>query len=76
LAEPEARTTSADATEPRDRRARYDRRSGQIVIDITNGGTLAFPARLGQGLADATRERPGPRAATEGAGGRATAPEA
>jgi hypothetical protein len=57
LAAADARTASADATEPRARRARYDKRSGRIVIDLTNGCTFAFPARLGQGLADATPEQ-------------------
>jgi hypothetical protein len=34
-------------------RARFDRRSGRIVIHLTNGSQFAFPAALAQGLAKA-----------------------
>lgn len=44
----------AEATEPRARSARYDRKSGKIVIELKNGSTFAFPARLAQGLENAT----------------------
>ena len=37
-------------------RARFDRRSGRIVIGLTNGSQFAFPAELGEGLADAAPE--------------------
>ena len=37
-------------TEPRARAARYDRRTGRIHVDLTNGCTFAFPARKAQGL--------------------------
>ena len=51
------RTRQADATEPRAKKARYDKRTGRIVIDLTNGCTFAFPSELGQGLAGATPEQ-------------------
>ena len=44
----------ADLTEPRAASARYDRKSGRIVIDLTNGSTFMFPARMAQGLSDAS----------------------
>lgn len=44
----------ADLTEPRASSARYDRKSGRIVIELTNGSTFMFPARHAQGLADAS----------------------
>ena len=37
-------------SEPRARKVRYDRRSGQIVVELTNGCSFAFPARRAQGL--------------------------
>lgn len=42
------------ATEPRALSARFDRKSGRIIIDLTNGSTFMFPARMAQGLTDAT----------------------
>lgn len=30
--------------------ARYDRRSGRVVIELTNGSAFMFPAELAQGL--------------------------
>lgn len=44
----------ARATEPRAARARYDRKLGRIVVDLTNGCVFAFPPRLAQGLGKAT----------------------
>ena len=44
----------ADLTEPRAASARFDRKSGRIIIDLTNGSTFMFPARMAQGLTDAT----------------------
>lgn len=41
-------------TEPHARSARYDRKSGRIIVELTNGCTFAFPARLAQGLEAAT----------------------
>jgi hypothetical protein len=37
-------------TEPRARRARYDRRNGRVHVELTNGCSFAFPARNAQGL--------------------------
>jgi Protein of unknown function (DUF2442) len=41
-------------SEPRAARARYDRRTGRVVVDLTNGCSFAFPARSLQGLARAS----------------------
>ena len=46
----------ADETEPSAAAARYDAKFGRVVIDLTNGATFAFPARLAEGLADASPE--------------------
>jgi hypothetical protein len=40
--------------EPRAAAARYDPGSERVVVDLTNGCTFAFPARLAQGLGSAT----------------------
>ncbi|WP_255609353.1 DUF2442 domain-containing protein [Methylosinus sp. Sm6] len=34
--------------------ARYDRRTGRVVIDLNTGVQVAFPTRLAEGLADAS----------------------
>jgi len=44
----------ADATEPRAKSARYDRRTRRIVVDLLNGATFLFPPALAQGLAGAS----------------------
>lgn len=44
----------ADLTEPRAASARYDRKTGRVVVDLKNGSTFIFPARLAQGLEHAT----------------------
>lgn len=44
----------ADATEPRAKSAKYDRKSRRIMVDLTNGSTFAFPVGLVQYLQDAT----------------------
>jgi len=44
-------------TEPRAAVARYDRQSGRVVVDLTNGCTFAFPARVAEGLASASDEQ-------------------
>jgi hypothetical protein len=41
-------------SEPRAARARYDRRAGRVVVDLTNGCSFVFPARSLQGLARAS----------------------
>ena len=46
----------ASASEPRAASARYDRRLGRIVVELTNGCTFAFPPRLVQGLENATED--------------------
>jgi len=37
-------------TEPRARAARYDRRAGRALVNLTAGCSFAFPARKAQGL--------------------------
>ena len=41
-------------TEPRAAFAHYDRTTGRVMVELTNGCTFAFPARLAQGLENAT----------------------
>ena len=41
-------------SEPRAAAARYDRRTGRVVVDLTNGCSFVFPARALQGLAKAS----------------------
>ena len=43
--------------EPRARAAHYDRATKRIVIELTNGCEFAFPARMGQGLQNATDDQ-------------------
>ncbi len=45
-----ARGRRQSVTEPRASKARYDRRTGRIVVDLTNGCSFVFPARSLQGL--------------------------
>ncbi|WEJ13089.1 DUF2442 domain-containing protein [Sinorhizobium prairiense] len=47
----------ARETEPRAESARYDDRSGRIVVELTNGCTFAFPPRLAQGLEDGSSDQ-------------------
>jgi hypothetical protein len=42
---------------PRAAAARYDDKSGFIIIDLTNGCTFAFPTKLAQGLEQATNSQ-------------------
>lgn len=44
----------ARQAEPRAASARYDRESGSIIVELTNGCTFAFPPRIAQGLETAT----------------------
>jgi hypothetical protein len=37
-------------TEPRARKARYDRRTGRVHVDLITGCSFSFPARNAQGL--------------------------
>lgn len=52
----EARGREMFKHEPRAEAARYDAKSGRVIIDLTNGATFAFPTRLAEGLADASPE--------------------
>ncbi len=54
IAQAERRGQRALRTEPRARTVRYDRRTGRIRVDLTNGCSFAFPARKAQGLEHAT----------------------
>lgn len=47
----------ASSHEPRAASVRYDGAFGRVVVELTNGCTFAFPARLAQGLEDATEEQ-------------------
>lgn len=49
-----ARGRQLALAEPRATRARYDRRTGRIAVDLTNGCAFVFPARALQGLAKAS----------------------
>ena len=48
-----ARGRRSALIEPSAARARYDRRTGRVVVDLTNGCSFVFPARSLQGLAHA-----------------------
>ncbi len=48
-----ARGRRCALSEPRAARVRYDRRSGRVLVDLTNGCSFVFPARSLQGLARA-----------------------
>lgn len=37
--------------------ARYDRKSGRVVVDLTNGAVFAFPPQLAEALQGATAEQ-------------------
>jgi hypothetical protein len=50
VAKAERRGKRSLHTEPRARRARYDRRTGRVHVELTNGCNFAFPARNAQGL--------------------------
>lgn len=52
-----ARGSKAASIEPRAATARYDRRLGRVVVELTNGCTFAFPPRLAQGLEQATDDQ-------------------
>jgi hypothetical protein len=52
-----ARGKTARATEPRAAKAHYDRKLGRVIVELTNGCTFAFPARLAQGLEAATDDQ-------------------
>ncbi len=54
IAAAEARGQEQFDNEPRALSARFDAKSGRIVVELSNGATFAFPASLGQGLEAAT----------------------
>lgn len=54
IAAAEERGRIAAQIEPRAASARYDRRRGRMVIALTNGCSFTFPARLAQGLEEAS----------------------
>jgi hypothetical protein len=47
----------ARATEPRAKKARYDRKHASVVVELTNGCSFTFPARIAQGLEKATDDQ-------------------
>ena len=51
------RGRAAHAGEPRAAAARYDRASGRVIVDLTNGCAFAFPPRLAQGLDTASDDQ-------------------
>jgi hypothetical protein len=54
IAQAEERGAHQLATEPRARAARYDRRHGRVLVELTNGCSFAFPARDAEGLEQAS----------------------
>jgi hypothetical protein len=44
----------ARQTEPRAASARFDRRHGRVIVELTNGCSFTFPPRLAAGLDHAT----------------------
>lgn len=51
-----ARGAAARQQEPRATRARYDRRTGRVVVHLSNSCAFAFPPSLAQGLESASDE--------------------
>ena len=50
----EQRGRQSLADEPRAKSARYERSSGRVIVELTNGCSFAFPAAQAEGLAEAT----------------------
>jgi len=50
------RASREDRTEPRAQSAHYDRRSGQIIVELKSGAMFAFPTDFAQGIAGAAAE--------------------
>lgn len=48
------RARQADGTQPRAISAKYDTKSGRIIIELSNGATVAVPSVLCEGIADAS----------------------
>ena len=53
------RGADARRTEPRAASARYDRATGRVIVELTNGCTISFPPALAQGLERATGDQLG-----------------
>jgi hypothetical protein len=56
VADAQRRGERSIRTEPRARAARYDRKTGRVQVELTNGCSFAFPARKAQGLERASDE--------------------
>lgn len=56
LDEAERRGRQSRAREPRATDARYDPASGRVLITLDNGCSFAFPARMAEGLEDASED--------------------
>lgn len=52
----ETHKAGADDHEPHAKSARFDRRSRRVLVEMDNGCLFAFPAKLVQGLEQATQE--------------------
>ncbi len=52
-----ARGRAARVHEPRAATVRFDRATGRVVIELTNGCLFAFPAHLAQGLQTACEDQ-------------------
>ena len=52
--EAEQRGRESAAREPRAKAARYDSASGRVLVELDNGCSFAFPARLAEGLDQAS----------------------
>ena len=50
----ERREDRSLGSEPRAKRVRYNRKTGRVVVELTNKCSFAFPARRAQGLEDAS----------------------
>ena len=59
IAAAQERGRIARQTEPRATSARYDRKNGRVIVELTNGCTFAFPPRMAQGLEAATDDELG-----------------
>lgn len=47
----------APLNEPRAAKARYDKKRGRVIVELTNGCSFTFPPHLAQGLETATAEQ-------------------
>jgi hypothetical protein len=53
------RGAAAPRIEPRAASARYDRATGRVIVELTNGCSFSFPPGLAQGLETATDDQLG-----------------